>query len=45
MYTIFSAARRQQRKSDVMTSFGHNANWWTWCGVSLKSLSELSMLF
>jgi hypothetical protein len=25
MYTIFSAVLRQQRKSDVMTSFGHSA--------------------
>jgi hypothetical protein len=26
MYTIFSAVLRQQRKSDVMTSFGHSAH-------------------
>jgi hypothetical protein len=25
MYTIFSVVQRQQRKSDVMTSFGHTA--------------------
>jgi hypothetical protein len=25
MYTIFSAVLRQQRKSDVMTYFGHSA--------------------
>jgi hypothetical protein len=26
MYTIFSAVQRQQRKSDVMTSFGFTAS-------------------